>query len=243
MTYLQPLLGFFILLSLIGLIRLRRRKRSRLAWVGIGGILAISWPPIDWVLSRPLEMGYPIRPFPSGTAEAIVVLSAGVLPPDYERPYALLDEESFTRVEHAVWLYHRWRPLPVLACGGVPEGEHAPPFSAAMRDQIEHSGVPANMIWTEDRSRSTHENALYGAEILRAHGVGRIALVVDAKSMPRASACFRKLGIAVVPAPCDFRQWNSFLEDALPSWKAIRRNEDMLHETLGLAWYWLRGWI
>jgi uncharacterized SAM-binding protein YcdF (DUF218 family) len=45
-----------------------------------------------------------------------------------------------------------------------------------LADRI-YSGVPAGMIWTEDRSKSTYENALFSAEILRAKGITRIALV------------------------------------------------------------------
>ena len=59
------------------------------------------------------------------------------------------------------------------------------------------------MIWTEERSRSTHENAVFGAEILRQHEIGRIALVIEARSMLRAESCFRKQGITVVAAPCE----------------------------------------
>jgi uncharacterized SAM-binding protein YcdF (DUF218 family) len=188
-------------------------------------------------------MWYPIRPFPAEPAQAIVVLAAGVKPPVYERPYALLDGETFARVEYAAWLYNHWQRLPVLVCGGAPSPGRLPLFPAAMRDLIQDMVVPENMIWTEDRSRSTHENAAYGVEILRQHGVRRIALVVDAQSMPRAAACFRKLGITVVPAPSGFREWGPFFEEAIPSWRAIRRNDGTLHETLGLAWYWLRGWI
>jgi uncharacterized SAM-binding protein YcdF (DUF218 family) len=61
--------------------------------------------------------------------------------------------------------------------------------------------------------------------------------------MVRATACFRKQGIAVVPAPSDFRQLGTFSEEAFLSWRAVRRNEITLHETLGLLWYWLHGWI
>jgi uncharacterized SAM-binding protein YcdF (DUF218 family) len=113
-----------------------------------------------------------------------------------------------------------------------------------MRQLLEGAGVPETMIWTEELSRNTHEDALYGAAILRKHGIQRIALVVDAQSMPRAEACFRKQGIEVVPAPCDFHVFGRPLsEEFLPNWNAVRRNERTLHEVLGLGWYWLRGWI
>jgi uncharacterized SAM-binding protein YcdF (DUF218 family) len=103
--------------------------------------------------------------------------------------------------------------------------------------------VPDEAIWTEEQSRSTHEDAVLGAEILRRHGIGRIALVVDAQSMPRAEACFRKEGMIVIPAPSEFREFEYSLDEFLPSWKAIKRNEVTLHEAAGLAWYWLRRWI
>ena len=90
---------------------------------------------------------------------------------------------------------------------------------------------------------STHQNALFGAEILKRHGIRRVAVVVDAKSMPRAEACFRKQDITVAPAPSSFTQLGRNTDDLLPGWSAIRRNEETLHETLGLAWYCLRGWI
>jgi uncharacterized SAM-binding protein YcdF (DUF218 family) len=112
-----------------------------------------------------------------------------------------------------------------------------------MRDLLRQKGIPENMIWVEGNSRSTHENAVFGAAILRAHDITRIVLVVDAQSMPRAAACFRKEGLAVTEAPCNLRYLGPWREELLPHWNAIRRNEITLHESLGFAWYWIRGWI
>jgi len=178
-----------------------------------------------------------VRPFrPPAGLQAIVVLGSTVEPPHYERPYPVPDVETFRRCEHAAWIYRRWGPLPVLACEGRQR-------SALMRELLRRGGVPDDMIWLEDRSRSTHENATYGASILREHGIGRIALVVETESMPRASACFRKEGIDVTAAPSEFRTLGPWNEELLPSWQAIRRNEITTHEALGLLWYKLRGWI
>jgi uncharacterized SAM-binding protein YcdF (DUF218 family) len=206
------------------------------------GSLLISWPPFDWLLSRPLEAPYPVRPFKPATAEAIVVLSSAVSAAHFERPYPLADHATYERCMYAAWLYHNWKPLPVLACGGADNGG-GQPASNAMRQILEQAGVPETMIWTEERSHSTHENALYGSEILRRYKIGRIALVVDAQSMFRAEACFRKEGMVVAPAPCAFREFGSLGRELIPSWEAIARNEGTLHEILGLAWYRLHGWI
>jgi uncharacterized SAM-binding protein YcdF (DUF218 family) len=242
MTYIQPLLFIFLLMALTGLARWRRGRRPVLAVAGAAGILLLCWPPVDWLLSRPLEARYPIRPFPPAPAQAIVVLSAAVSPTIYERPYPMPDPDTSQRIEYAAWLHTHWQRVPVLACGGQ-TAPAEPASSVTMRQWLARAGVPEAMIWTEEQSGSTHENAVFGAQILRQHGISRIALVVEARAMTRAAACFRKEGITVIPAPCDFREFESPLKELTPSWRAVKRNEEALHEALGLAWYWLRGWI
>ena len=209
--------------------------------VGLLGLFLVSWPPADWLFSRPLEVWYPVRALPSKPAQAIVVLGSSVSRPVMERPYSRPDIQTYRRVEFAAWLHKHWRPLPVLACGG--RESNGQPISATMRVLLQHEGVPDEKIWTEERSHNTHENAVFGAEILRREGVTEVALVVDATYMLRAEACFRKAGIAVAPAPSEFRTFGPLGQEVLPNWDAIRHNESTLHETLGLAWYWLHNWI
>ena len=241
MTYTEPLLLLFLGIALAGLLLGGPSKGKRIALAGVLGLFLLCWPPADWLASRPLEAPYPVRPFrPPPGIQAVVVLGSGVEPIQLERPYPLASQDTFRRSEYAAWIYKQWGPLPVLACEGKPPlaGE-----SPVMRDLLIRSGVAENLIWTENQSRTTHENAVFGSEILRAHGIQRVALVVEARSMPRAAACFRKEGIDVIPAPSGFRTWGLLQDEALPTWKAVRENEITLHETLGLLWYRLRGWI
>jgi uncharacterized SAM-binding protein YcdF (DUF218 family) len=243
MTYIQPLLLVFLAIATIGLLRSPRSRGKRLVIAGVAGIFLTSWPPAEWLFSRSLEGQYPVRPFkPASPLEAIVVLGESVQPPQFEEPYPLPGNGTYRRCEYAAWIYRRYGPLPVLVSGGQTSAA-SPPVSATMRELLLRTGIPDSMIWTEDRSRSTHENAIYSAGVLREHGVSRAALVVDATSMPRAAACFRKLRIDIVPAPLDFHTWGGWQDELLPNWKAVRRNEDILHEILGLVWYRVRGWI
>jgi uncharacterized SAM-binding protein YcdF (DUF218 family) len=241
-TYTQPLLILFLLMMFIGVLRSRRGGGLLLPLAGLLGLFLLSWHPAAWLFSRHLEARYPVRPFPPEAAEAIVVLSSSASPPHFERPYPLPDKETYQRCEFASWLHKSWKPVPVLACGG-PSAERRQPVSATMRQLLERAGVPGSMIWTEERSRSTYENAIFGAEVLKKHGISTIALVVEARAMRRAQACFQKAGFRVMPAPCEFIEFESLQEEFIPNWLAIKRNEDTLHETVGLAWYWLRGWI
>jgi uncharacterized SAM-binding protein YcdF (DUF218 family) len=242
MTYTEPLLLVFGLTALIGLARVRRRNRKGLLVAGIVGLILCGWPPVEWLLSRPLEARYPVRPFraPPGL-QAIVTFSAAVSASQFERPYPQADYETVERCAYAAWVYKQIGPVPVLACGGR-ASSRSPALAVTMRELLRQAGVPENMIWTEEQSGSTHENARFGAEILRSHRIDRVALVVDARSMPRAAAALEKQGIHVSPAPSRFRQWEG-LREFLPGWKAIRGNEITLHETLAFFWYRLRGWV
>jgi uncharacterized SAM-binding protein YcdF (DUF218 family) len=105
--------------------------------------------------------------------------------------------------------------------------------------------VPPEAILIEPRAESTYTNALYTAEMLRAAGVSKIVLVTDATHMPRAHLTFRKQGLDVVAAPCEFRtlRFGEGLSDYLPSTTAISQNDDVLHEWVGLIWYKLSGRI
>src|SRR2546430_13364869 len=88
-----------------------------------------------------------------------------------------------------------------------------------LRRILRSEGVDDSMIWTEEQSRSTHENATYGAEMLRAKGIRQVVLVTEAYHMLRAEKCFRKEGIAVIAAPCGFRTFDFALEEFLPGWR------------------------
>jgi|ERR1039458_4583073 uncharacterized SAM-binding protein YcdF (DUF218 family) len=205
MTYVEPLILLFGLIALVGLVR----RRLALATIGVLGLLFVSWPPVDWLLARPLEARYSGCLLPASPAQAIVVLPSTVRMPRPDRPYAIPDEATFERCGYAAYLYHHWKPLPVLICGG-PQRAGGRPICAAMREMLERDGISETMIWTEERSRSTHENAAYGAEVLRSHGISTIALVVEAQSMLRAEACFRRQGFTVVPAASGYASGGAY---------------------------------
>ena len=245
MTYTQPFTLLFLVIVAVGLYGLRRHWRSvswRVAFCGFLGLAALAWPPAAAVVAQPLVGRYVKEIRPRGDAEAIVVLAGAVNYPTSERPYALVGRDTYRRVMHAAWLFRDWKPLPILASGG-PQSRTGEAASVLMRRMLEQEGVPSAKIWTEEQSRSTYENALYSARLLREHGVRQIALVVEADSMLRAEMCFRKQALGVTPAPCLFRDYQFDLEESLPGWQGIYRQELLLHEGLGLIWYWFRGRI
>ncbi len=61
--------------------------------------------------------------------------------------------------------------------------------------------------------------------------------------MARAEGCFRKQGMAVIPAPCRFHLLLFEPSTFIPDGRTMLENELVLHEYLGLAWYKMRGRI
>src|SRR5690349_17492613 len=242
-SYLEPALPLAFATSFLGLVYYRLGSRKRAVWllgIGLCGAFLLAWPPFAWLLAQPLERSQqsPGRA-PSG-AQAIVVLAGGVLKREPERPYFLPAYDTFKRTLHAAWVYKNRCQVPVLACGGGPLEQ---PFAKTMQTLLEEFGVPADKIWIETRSSSTHENALYGARILREHGVSRVLLVEEGICLPRSAACFRKEGITVFPVASEYIPKPSELSDFLPNGKAVQNTANTLHEVFGLIWYRIRGWI
>jgi uncharacterized SAM-binding protein YcdF (DUF218 family) len=114
-----------------------------------------------------------------------------------------------------------------------------------MRDFLRDQGVHEEDVIVEDHSRTTHENALECRKLLEARGIGKVILVTDAVHMFRALRSFRKQGIPAVPSACHHQatafEWT--VGDFLPGAGAVQDHQRTLHEWLGSAWYWLRGYL
>jgi uncharacterized SAM-binding protein YcdF (DUF218 family) len=247
MSYLDPALPLLLLIGFAGLVRVYRAKQvprwaSRFLLASLLGLLLFSTNLFAVLFAFPLEGWYDKdNPVPQGEAEAIVILSGYVSPALPNRPYSYVGYDTYVRLQHGLWLYRNWKALPILVTGGSFD-EH-PPHAEAMRRVLETEGIPADQIWTEGRSQSTHENAAYSTEILKERGITRVALVVEASSMLRASRSFEKAGLTVVPAPFRFAQLTWEITDVVPDWRAVSLNAETVHELGGLVWYWMRGRI
>jgi uncharacterized SAM-binding protein YcdF (DUF218 family) len=240
MTYSQPLMPLAVLLSLWTVLRLRRRGGSKRWWLdfaGVTAVLLVTWPPAAWLAAASLERRYPAAIYPAADAEAIVALSGNSYPANHSQPETVPGFSTQLRATHAAWLFHNWKRVPIVVSGGPTAG--AGTLGSLMRRELLQRGVPDQMIWVEDRSTSTYENAVESTAILRERGIRRIALVTEGFHMWRAELCFRRLGLEVAAAPCAFRtlevRWS--WATLLPSPWGLRVNEECLHEWFGLAWY------
>jgi uncharacterized SAM-binding protein YcdF (DUF218 family) len=239
------ILSLLVCLALFQLWR-KRREPTRRLWpliLPLAALAVVSMPVVAHLAVLSLESQYPSAEQREAEAEAIVVFSAGLYPPNGPRQQAEMDEDALYRCLHAARLYAKG-PRPLLVSGGKVDADTPGPSCAAvMGDFLRQLGVKEADLVLEQNSRTTYENAVESAKLLKERGLHRVLLVVDAVDMPRAALCLRKQGIEVLPAPCHYRatsmEWSLF--SFLPSPGAARGFQRVWHEWLGLAWYWLRG--
>jgi uncharacterized SAM-binding protein YcdF (DUF218 family) len=228
-----------LLLALLGLVIHRRFPRGgiAMAWVGVLGLLVLSVPAVATFLVRSLDTSPPFDPARASGAQAIVILGGGTRSAQ-EYGGETLGELTLERVRYGARVA-RATGLPVLVSGGSVYG--GAPEAALMRDALEREfGVPVR--WTEERSRDTHENALYSAAILHSAGIHRVVLVAHSFDMPRARAELAATGVETIPAPTGIPSAEPHRpSDFIPGVAGLHASYYAVYEMLANLVLWLGG--
>jgi uncharacterized SAM-binding protein YcdF (DUF218 family) len=236
--------GINIVIAVLALILWKYRRRTALILLAGDTLLLyfFSLPFTAWALMSSLQTSPPLSPqdLKTSKSQAIVVLGAGRYRDAPEYGGDTVSRFELERLRYGVRL-QRLSQLPLMLVGGGTESEDGRmPEALLMKEAaIDDFGVP--VMWTEQRSRTTAENAINAAALLRDHGVHHILLVTHAWHMPRAAWAFRRAGIQVTPAPTSFETSNEDDRDTrwLPSARALYKVNLALHEITGLMWYQL----
>lgn len=196
---------------------------------------------------------YPPAKVPTDSTEKVaVVLTGGIISGMKETPDQrfLLSREA-DRAGQALYLYKLGAVQKILISGGAgdlpfqkksvsDEGHMAAKFLIT-------AGVRPNDIVLENKSRNTHENALFSAAILRKRFPdSQYVLVTSAAHMRRAVACFQKEGVSVIPFPGAFvSSERSFIpsEWLLPNEDSFAESYYLLKEFVGYTMYKLVGYV
>jgi uncharacterized SAM-binding protein YcdF (DUF218 family) len=228
-----------LLLAIVGLAILGRRPRAgrALALIGVLSLAAFSMPAVSVLLVNALDATPAFDPARPSGAQAVVILGSGVRR-DAAYGGDTLGRHTLERVRYGARVA-RQTSLPVLVSGGSVFGgdTEASLMKRALEDEF---GVPVR--WAEDRSRTTHENAVMSAAVLRANGIDQVILVVHAPDVRRATAEFKAAGIATVAAPIGIAsaEFHS-LFDFMPSLSGLTDSYYALYEILGNAWLVVSG--
>ena len=168
-------------------------------------------------------------------ADVIIVLGAGLR--EDGRPGPAL----IRRTRHAAALWQEGIAPLVLCTGG--QSEYYPRTeAAACREILLAAGLPDEAILTEERSRSTEENAIYSKRLLDALSLSRLVLVSDSYHMLRARWLFGMQGIDAYANPAP----TSRIRDPLVyPYSLIREfiafNWQLFKDAFGIPWTHVRG--
>lgn len=176
--------------------RLPRGARA-LTSVGVLGLLVLAMPITGDFLLQFVDTSPVLATAEAKRAQAIVILGGGIRRDAPEYGGDTLGTLTLERVRYGARVA-RQTGLPVLVTGGSVLG--GDPEAMVMRASLASEfGVPVR--WVETRSRTTHENAVYSAEILKKEGIRRVLLVAHGFDMRRATAEFTAQGIDPIGAP------------------------------------------
>ena len=179
----------------------------------------------------------------TGSGTAIVLLGAGSQHiQGVDSATSVMFPAEAARVLEAARVFARLSPDWVISSGGADPVDDQP-SSIVMRDALVQLGVPAARIVLESTSRTTRDEAILIAPLLKSLNVQRTILVTSAIHMPRSLGAFRAAGVAAIPAPAT--DPGAFLPRRLrwrPSETALRFSSEVMHECVGLPYYAARGW-
>ncbi len=199
-------------------------------------LLSTSWVSVG--LMNSLDSRYPTIALASDSSpDAIVILGGGRNPQADEYGGDTVSTPTLVRLRYGAYL-HRQTAVPVLVSGGRVHGElksEAELMADVLKDDFQ---VVAK--WLDEKSRNTHENAKFSAELLLAEDRKRIWLVTQAWHMPRSVAAFERYGFEVVAAPTAFSRRssaNSVWLNSMPRAQSLAESSQALHEWLGIGYY------
>jgi uncharacterized SAM-binding protein YcdF (DUF218 family) len=231
--------ALFILLAMLGVVLAWRWRRAGLllATVGVACLYIAATPLASFLLMRAavgVANAVPVLPS-SAPPGAIIVLSAGYRHSSRPGARDTVDRVGLERLAEAARAQRR-TGLPLLVSGGwVTNADNT---LAAMMAEVLESDFRVSVRWREDRSRTTYENALYSAQILRRAGIRSALVVTDRWHMARTLWSFYAVGYPVVGAPIPERlSLRPAPSMILPDIPALMGSYYALHELIGLAWY------
>lgn len=254
-TFIYPV-GLTFLLILLALF-LRNRRRLQTAVLVFTALLLLvggnRW--ISYALARSLEWRYlPLDSIPQ--ADVIVVLGGGTESQQFPRP-TVETNSAGDRVLYAAELYKQGKAPYILLSGGniawYDSRSTTPAYEMARL--LELTGVPADALWLQEKSRNTREDAFYSSQMLKEKGAVRVLLVTSAQHMPRSVALFKHEGVDVIPAPVDYTitqdGWNdlfspdpeTLLVNLMPNVGSLSLSSSIIKEYIGMWVYHLRGWL
>jgi uncharacterized SAM-binding protein YcdF (DUF218 family) len=161
--------------------------------------------------------------------DILILLTAEV------NPDGIIGPASYWRSVYAVRAWRNGHFKKIVVSGGVMGTPMS--LASALAQFLVGSGVPRDAIILEERSTSTHENAVFTAELI-SNMPGKKVLLTSDQHMFRASRSFRHAGLEIIPRPVPdvIKRASSILERG-PLFFGLQL------ETAKICYYAAKGWI
>lgn len=260
-TYFLSPAGWLLISLVAAFFTKNARSRRRLIALSVG----LFWLFGNAVLTNELALWweYPIQPDMAARTDStdrVAVLLTGAMSNSLkevpvgagQKPGSryLLGREA-DRAGQVLYLYKTGAIQKILISGGSEPVSFQPKNVSdeghVVAQFLTVAGVRPGDIILENKSRNTHENALFSAPMLRQRFLtNQCVLVTSGWHMRRAMACFRKAGVQVTPFPSSFLSTRrSFLpgELLLPHEESFFNAYYLVRELVGYVTYKLVGYL
>lgn len=231
---LSPFTWILILLIIPGLIK-KNKKIYRLAALFVFIIFSNQWI-FDWSIQH--WQAQPV-PVPQLKKYSTGIVLGGFASPDADGN-GFFNETSDRFIETEK-MYRLGIIQHILISGGngktdnenFREGDWA-------KKQFQIMGIPDSVIFVEDRSDDTYDNAVYAKEMLDSLKLSPpYLLITSAVHIPRASLIFKNAGLLTDPFPCNYTEGRGIFKfsDIVPKASVLAGWEPLLKEVAGYTWY------
>lgn len=217
------------------------RRGLGIATMGLALLYACATPLVATWIAQSLEsQSTPVSIADAPQADAIVVLGGGVSTlVRADHSVDMFWHHASDRFERGVTAFKAGK-APLLAVGGgdalVDEG---PTLSEWIKRQAIDRGIPERALIVGGAASFTTDEGAGLASELRARGVRTILLCTSAYHLPRSRLIYERLGLTVLPLPCDFDTRGAAerlsLKLLLPRGLALAQTETCLKEWVGIA--------
>jgi uncharacterized SAM-binding protein YcdF (DUF218 family) len=182
------------------------------------------------------------------TISARTSYSCGIVPGGFASPDAEGNgyfNETSDRFIQVVKLYKLGAISHILISGGNGKDEDKNFREGVwVKGELTVMGIPDSVIFVEDKSNNTFDNATFAKEILDSvHLKPPYLLITSAQHIPRASLLFKNAGVSTIAFPCNYKEGRSGfgLTDLVPKFSVLSDWNGYLKEAAGYAFYFMKG--
>lgn len=213
--------------------RIARRKFIKVAFVFAILWLFVFYTPFIRYVARPLKIVNEPQ-----QADVIVVFAGGV----GESGKAGQGYEE--RVDSAVKLYKKGYATHLIFSSGT---QFVFNEAEVMKSLAVSLGVPDDAIILEEKAANTYQNVLFTKEILDKRGWKKVLLISSPYHMGRVSLVVKKIAPQItfiyIPSESNFYSYDAKTQKIISKWASLKQIKGIVHEYVGILYYWLKGHI